>query len=87
MIRNMQSAQIPQKQDGCHTYVIMKTMYPPGYCHNGFVTTDALGHMSPSAGVQVCELPFHVPKWLSCHQAIVITGSTNCFHHYVKIDE
>ena len=23
----------------------MKTMCPPGYHHNGFVATDALGHM------------------------------------------
>ena len=23
----------------------MKTMHPPGYHHNGFVTTHALGHM------------------------------------------
>ena len=23
----------------------MKTMCPPGYYHNGFVVTDALGHM------------------------------------------
>ena len=26
-------------------YVIMKTMCPPGYHHNGFVATHALGHM------------------------------------------
>ena len=26
-------------------YEIMKTMCPPGYHHNGFVTTHALGHM------------------------------------------
>ena len=26
-------------------YVIMKTMCPPSYHHNGFVTTHALGHM------------------------------------------
>ena len=26
-------------------YVIMKTMCPPGYHHNGFVPTHALGHM------------------------------------------
>ena len=25
-------------------YVIMKTMCPPGYHHNGFVATHALGH-------------------------------------------
>ena len=23
----------------------MKTIFPPGYHHNGFVATDALGHM------------------------------------------
>ena len=23
----------------------MKTMFPPGYHHNGFVATHALGHM------------------------------------------
>ena len=26
-------------------YVIMKTMCPPGYDHNGFAVTHALGHM------------------------------------------
>ena len=26
-------------------YVIMKTMCPPGYHHNGFVATHALGQM------------------------------------------
>ena len=26
-------------------YVIMKTVCPPGYHHNGFVATHALGHM------------------------------------------
>ena len=29
-----------------YIYVIMKTMCPPGYHHNGFVATHALGHMS-----------------------------------------
>ena len=28
-----------------YIYVIMKTMCPPGYHHNGFVATPALGHM------------------------------------------
>ena len=37
-----------------HIYVIMKTMCPPGYHHNGFVTTHALGHMM--YGCQVHEL-------------------------------
>ena len=45
MIHDTQSAQISQKQDGHNIYVIMKTMCPPGYHHNGFVATHALGHM------------------------------------------
>ena len=45
MIHYTQSAQISQKQDGRNIYVIMKTMCPPGYHHNGFVATHALGHM------------------------------------------
>ena len=45
MIHDTQSAQISQKQDERNIYVIMKTMRLPGYHHNGFVTTYALGHM------------------------------------------
>ena len=45
MIHDTQSAQISQKQDGRNIYVIMKTMCPPGYHKNGFMTTHALGHM------------------------------------------
>ena len=28
-----------------YIYAIMKTMCPPGYQHNDFVATHALGHM------------------------------------------
>ena len=28
-----------------YIYVIMKKMCPPGYHHNGFVATHALGHI------------------------------------------
>ena len=28
-----------------YIYVIMKTMCPPSYHHNGFVATHALGHI------------------------------------------
>ena len=36
----------------------MKTMCPPGYHHNGFVATHALGHMKyGSSCAQVHELP------------------------------
>ena len=45
MIHDTQSAQISQKQDERNIYVIMKTMCLPGYHHNGFVATYALGHM------------------------------------------
>ena len=34
---------ISQKQDERNIYVIMKTMCPAGYHHNGFVATHALG--------------------------------------------
>ena len=36
----------------------MKTMCPPGYHHNGFVATHALGYMmNRTSCVQVHELP------------------------------
>ena len=44
-IDNIQNAQISQKQDERNIYAVMKTMCPPGYHHNGFVATHALGHM------------------------------------------
>ena len=43
MIHDTQSAQISQKQDERNIYVIMKTMCPTGYHHNGPVATHALG--------------------------------------------
>ena len=69
MIHDTQSAQISQKQDERNIYVIMKTMCPPGYHHNGFVATHALGHIMYG----------YVPKCKSCHKAIVvITGRAHC---------
>ena len=54
----------------------MKAMCPPGYHHNGFVATHALGHMMYG----------HVPKCMSCHKAIVVvTGRAHCFHDYIYI--
>ena len=41
-----------------YIYVIMKTMCPPGYHHNGFVATHALGHM-------MCTSVRHVHKCMS----------------------
>ena len=45
-----------------YIYVIMKTMCPPGYHHNGFVATHALGymmygHMNRTSCAPVHELP------------------------------
>ena len=49
-------------------------MCPPGYHHNGFVATNALGH-------RMYITVHHVPKYMSCHKAIVvITGRAHCFH-------
>ena len=46
MIYDTQSApQISQEQDEHNTYLIMKTMCPPGCHHNGIVAFQALGHM------------------------------------------
>ena len=41
---NTQRPQISQKQDVCNRNLIMKTMCPRGFRHDGFVATDALGH-------------------------------------------
>ena len=39
-------------------YVIMKTICPPGYHHNGFTVTHVLGHMMYGTScAQVYELP------------------------------
>ena len=43
-------------KDGCTIYAIIKTMYPPCYHHNGFVTTHALGLMMHGCA-KVHELP------------------------------
>ena len=101
MIHDTQSAQISQKQDERNIYVIMKTMCPPGYHHNGFVATHALGHMMYAPYItllallvehslvhwyQQCGTVHHVPKCMSCHKAIVvITGRAHCFHDYIYI--
>ena len=45
MIHDTQSAQISQKQYERNINVIMKTMCPLRYHHNGFMATHALGHM------------------------------------------
>ena len=53
----------------------MRTMCPPGYHHNGFVATHALGHIISTVGNVN-----HVLKSMSCHRAIVVTGRTHCSH-------
>ena len=42
VMHDTQSAQISQKQDERNICVIMKTMCPPVYHHNGFVATHSL---------------------------------------------
>ena len=102
MIHDTQSAKISQKQDGRRNiYVIMKTMCPLGYHHNGFVPTHVLGHMmycimllallvehSLVHWYQQCVTVHHVPKCMSCHKAIVvITGRAHCFIYMVFTTE
>ena len=66
-------------------YVIMKTMYPPGYHHNGFVATLLVEH-SLIHWYQQYVTVHHVPKYMSCHKAIVvITRRAHCFHDYIYI--
>ena len=76
----------------------MKTKCPPGYHHNGFVVTHALGHMMYGLHRTSCVQVFtsvyivhhvtvhHVPKCMSYHKAFVmITGRAHCFHDYIYI--
>ena len=70
-----QSAQISQKQDRSNIYAIMKTMCPPGYYNNNFVATHALRYMVNNAATV-----HHVPKYMSCPRAIVVTGRAHCLH-------
>ena len=52
-------------------YVIMKTMCPPGYHHNGFVATHALGHIMYGSSCASCtscaQTVHHVPKCMQSH--------------------
>ena len=66
----------------------MKTMCPPGYHHNGFVATHALGHLMYSYTLLV--KPVHI-----AHLYIFMArnrGSKSClmaelcFHHFVHFD-
>ena len=45
MIHDTQGGQISQKQHAINIYAIIKTMWPSGYYHNGFVAAHALGNM------------------------------------------
>ena len=56
MIQDIEGTQISQKQDGRNIYVIMKTIFP-GYHHNGFVPTHALGY---TRYVMYTELLHHI---------------------------
>ena len=52
-MHDKQSSQISQNQDERNIYVIMKTMCTPGYQHNGFVSTQPLGHLMYGSTLQV----------------------------------
>ena len=46
MIHDTLSPQISQNQNSCNIiYVVMKTICSPGYHHNAFLGSHALGHM------------------------------------------
>ena len=80
MIHDTQSAQISQKQDERNIYVIMKTMCPPGYHHNGFVATHALGHMMYGSTLL---LPMNQRVLNKQSKERNISG--HCFHDYIYI--
>ena len=52
-----------------YMYVIMKTMCPPSYHHNGFVATHALGPKCMSCHKAI----------------VVITRRAHCFHGYIYV--
>ena len=58
----------------------MKTMCPNGYYHNGFVATNALGHM-----INNVTTLHHVSKCMICHKTIVVAGRAHCFHDCIYI--
>ena len=45
MIHDTQISQNIKKRHRRHMYAITETMCPPGHHHNGFVETQALGHV------------------------------------------
>ena len=63
----------------------MKTLYPPGYHHVGFVVIHALGHMMYGYTLLV-PMNQRVHECMSCHKAIlVIIGRAHCFHDNIYI--
>ena len=66
VIHNTQTAVILQKQDEHNIYVIVKTMCPPGYHHNGFAAIHAVGHM-------MYDLSKH--SYIACQSTWVATKS------------
>ena len=71
MIHDIQSAQILQEQDGHNIYVIIKTMCPSQWSHNGFVVIHVFCVNSKSCA-QVHELPqSHCGDKLGGHVAYI----------------
>ena len=54
------SAQISQKQDKHNIYAIMKTMYPSGYYHNGFVALWQLMHLGTWTWCMVSNIYIYI---------------------------
>ena len=64
-------------------HVIMKTICPPGYHHNRYVATHALGYMMYG---YIMITVHHVPKCMNYHKAIVVTTRrAYCFHDCIYI--
>ena len=53
-----------------YIYVIMETMCPPGYHHNGFVETHALGHMMYGSYAHLASVRF---EHSVCHGSLMTT--------------
>ena len=67
-----------------YIYVIMKTMCPPGYHHNGFVETHALGHTMYGYTLLI-PMKQRVLNKLSKEHNGTRSGRAYCFHDNIYI--
>ena len=62
-------------------YKIVKKLYPPGYHYSGFMAIHTFRPIMNGSST-VAGTVHHVPKFKSCHKAVVMTmGRVHCFHH------